>query len=175
MILSDREIRAEIADGHIRFAPDIDIDSQVQDASVDVRLGHNLRMPAHLEGQILKPSERIPHELQGELVTIPHGGHNLEPQEFVLGHTYEKITLPLHLSARLEGKSSLARLGLMIHFTSAHIAPGWDGIIILEILNHGPNTIALVPEMPIGQVVFEKLSMLPKKAYSGRYRGQLEP
>jgi dCTP deaminase len=79
------------------------------------------------------------------------------------------------LAARLEGKSSLARLGLMIHFTSGHIAPGFDGIIILEILNHSHNIIALMPRMLVGQLIFEKLSMLPSKAYSGRYRGQLQP
>jgi deoxycytidine triphosphate deaminase len=63
----------------------------------------------------------------------------------------------------------------MIHFTSGHIAPGFDGIIVLEILNCNPNKIALTPEMFIGQLIFEKLSMLPSKAYSGRYRGQLQP
>ena len=99
----------------------------------------------------------------------------MNPGDFVLGHTHEKLTLPLHLAARLEGRSSLARLGLLIHFTSGHIAPGFDGIIVLEILNHSPNTIALKPLMPIGQLIFEKLSMLPSKAYSGRYRGQLQP
>lgn len=175
MILSDRELWAEFKDGHIRFDPNIDPDTQIQDASIDVRLGHKLRVPAHLDGRILAPDERIDQELQGEEVPIQSGGYNLEPQQFVLGHTLEKITLPLHLSARLEGKSSLARLGLMIHFTSAHVAPGFDGIIVLEMLNHSPNRIALIPEMPIGQLVFEKLSMLPKKAYSGRYRGQAQP
>lgn len=175
MILSDRELRAEVEDGHIKFEPNIDLDIQIQDASIDVRLGYTLRLPTHLEGQILAPNERIRRELQGDEARIPTGGYNLEPQHFVLGHTLEKITLPLHLAARLEGKSSLARLGLMIHFTSAHIAPGFDGIVVLEILNHSPNTIALIPEMPIGQLIFEKLSMLPKRAYSGRYRGQVQP
>jgi dCTP deaminase len=175
MILSDRELRVELEDGHIQFEPNIDPDTQIQDASIDVRLGHNLRIPTRLEGRILAPDERIDRELQGDEVPIPHGGYNLEPQQFVLGHTLEKVSLPLHLAARLEGKSSLARLGLMIHFTSGHIAPGFDGIIVLEMLNHSPNRIALIPEMPIGQLIFEKLSMLPRKAYSGRYRGQVQP
>jgi len=175
MILSDRELRVEIEDGHLRFEPSIDMDTQIQDASIDVRLGHTLRVPKHLDGQIFAPHERIRRELQGAEVSIPGGGYNLKPQDFVLGHTYEKITLPLHLAARLEGKSSLARLGLLIHFTSGHIAPGFDGIIVLEILNHSPNTIALTPLMPVGQLIFEKLSMLPSKAYSGRYSGQVQP
>lgn len=175
MILSDRELRTEVADGHIRFDPPIDPDKQIQDASIDIRLGRTLRVPSQLEGQILKPNERIRQELQGELVHILAGGYNLAPGQFLLGQTLEKIALPLHLAGRLEGKSSLARLGLMIHFTSGHIAPGFDGIVVLEILNHSPNHIALIPEMPIGQIVFEKLSMLPAKAYSGRYRGQERP
>ena len=175
MILSDRELLAELQEGHIRFEPNIDLDTQVQDASIDVRLGHSLRIPQHLEGRILAPYERITPELQGEELVIPDGGYNLEPQRFVLGATLEKITLPIHLAARLEGKSSLARLGLMIHFTSGHVAPGFNGIIVLEMLNHGPNTIALMPDMLIGQLVFEKLSMLPKRAYGGRYAGQERP
>ena len=137
MILSDRELRTEIQDGQIKFEPSIDLDSQIQDASIDVRLGHTLRV--------------------------------------VLANTYKKVTLPLHLAARLDGKSSLARLGLVNHCTSAHIAPGFDGIIVLEIINHGPNTLVLMPQMLIGQLIFEKLSMMPSKAYSGHYRGQLKP
>ncbi|GAG01704.1 unnamed protein product [marine sediment metagenome] len=175
MILSDRELRIEIEDGHIKFEPNIDIDTQIQDASIDVRLGNKLRIPKHLDGQIFSPHERIEQELLGDLVSIAEGGYPLLPQRFLLGQTHEKITLPLHLAARLEGKSSLARLGLMIHFTSGHIAPGYDGIIILEILNHGPNTVNLMPLMFVGQLIFEKLSMLPSKAYSGRYSGQLQP
>jgi dCTP deaminase len=175
MILSDRELRIEIEDGHIKFEPNIDLDTQIQDASIDVRLGHILRVAKPLDGLILAPHQRIKKEFQGEEVTIPEGGYNMLPKEFVLGQTYEKITLPLYLAARLEGKSSLARLGLMIHFTSGHIAPGFDGIIVLEILNCNPNRIALTPEMFIGQLIFEKLSMLPSKAYSGRYRGQVKP
>jgi len=175
MILSDRELRLEIEDGHIKFEPCIDMDTQIQDASIDVRLGDTLRVPERLEGQILAPYQRIRQDLQGQEAHIPANGYNLGPGGFVLGHTYEKITLPLHLAARLEGRSSLARLGLMIHFTSGHIAPGFDGIIVLEILNHSPNIIALMPRMPIGQLIFEKVSMLPSKAYSGRYSGQLQP
>ena len=175
MILSDRELRTEIQDGHIRFEPEIDLDTQIQDASIDVRLGKTLRVPKKLEGQILSPKERIRFDLLGELLEIPGGGYNLTPGQFVLGQTLEKVTLPLHLAARIDGKSSLARLGLLIHFTSGHVAPGFDGIIVLEMLNHSPNIIALSAEMPIGQLIFEKLSMLPRKAYSGRYHGQVEP
>lgn len=175
MILSDRELRIEVDDGRIRFDPDIDRDVQIQDASIDVRLGQWLRVPRRQEGIILSPKERIRPDLFGEEREIESGGYNLSPGEFVLSHTYEKITLPLDLAARLEGKSSLARLGLVIHFTSGHIAPGFDGIIVLEILNCGPNTITLVPLMPIGQLIFEKLSTVPRKAYGGRYRVQVGP
>lgn len=175
MILSDRELRIEIQDGHIRFEPGIDEDTQIQDASIDVRLGSVLRIPTHQQGIILSPHEGVARQFHGREDTIGSGGFNLRPNEFVLGHTFEKVTLPLYLSARLEGKSSLARLGMLVHLTSGHIAPGFDGIIVLELYNIGPNTIALTPQMLIAQLIFEKLSMLPRKAYSGRFRGQEAP
>jgi dCTP deaminase len=175
MILSDRELRTEIEDGYLRFDPAIDLDSQVQDGSIDLRLGDTLRVPEKVEGAVFYPSERITPDKQGREEKIPANGYILGPHEFVLGRTLERVSLPLHLAARLEGKSSLARIGLIIHFTSGQIAPGFQGIIVLEMVNHGPNRIALVPGMPIGQLVFEKMSMLPKKAYSGRYSGQMNP
>lgn len=175
MTLSDRELRAEISDGYLGFTPPIDADIQIQDSSIDIRLGDTLRVPEKVEGHVFYPSERIAQDRLGREEKIALNGYILGPGEFVLGKTLERITLPLHLSARLEGKSSLARLGLMIHFTSAHVAPGFDGIIVLEIINLGPNRIALIPNMFIGQLVFEKMSMLPKKAYSGKYAGQVNP
>jgi len=173
MTLSDRELRAEIADGYLKFSPEIDLDTQLQDSSIDLRLGDTLRVPEKVEGHVFYPSERIPQDKQGREEKINPNGYILGPHEFVLGVTMERVSLPLHLTARLEGKSSLARLGLMIHFTSAHIGAGFEGIIVLEMINHGPNRIALVPGMPIGQLVFDKMSMLPKKAYSGKYAGQM--
>lgn len=174
MILSDRELKAEISAAYLTFEP-FDIDKQVQDASIDVRLGARLRVPKPLAGAVLRPPERINPDLVGDVIDIPSGGYNLEPGKFLLGETHEYMTFPLHLAGRLEGRSSLARLGLLIHFTSAHIAPGFKGVVVLEMINYGPNIIVLTTGMPIGQIIFEKVSMLPSKSYSGSYQGQKQP
>ena len=175
MILTDREILVELDSGNIRFDPDIDRARQVQDASVDVRLGRKLRIPQALENVVIQPSDRITPELYGEDKIIEEDGFILRPNRLVLGSTYEKIILPLFLAGRLEGRSSLARLGLTIHATSGHIAPGFSRPVILEIVNFGANPIVLKPLMYIAQIIFEKVSMQPRKAYSGQFAEQEGP
>jgi dCTP deaminase len=175
MILTDREIRLEVDAGIIRFEPDIDRERQIQDASVDVRLGPKLRIPCALPNVVIRPTDRITPELYGQETAIEEDGFVLRPNRLVLGSTYERIILPLHLAARLEGRSSLARLGLAIHATSGHIAPGFNRPVVLEIVNLGANSIVLQPLMYIAQVVFEKVSMLPSKAYSGQFAEQEGP
>lgn len=175
MILTDRELVLEIDAGHIRFEPDIDRNRQIQDASVDVRLGLKLRIPKQLPNVVIQPTDRITQDLYGDEMTIEDDGFILRPNRLVLGSTYEKIILPLHLAGRLEGRSSLARLGLTIHATSGHIAPGFSRPVILEIVNFGANAIVLKPLMYIAQVIYEKVSMLPSKAYSGQFAEQEGP
>lgn len=175
MILADHELRREISVGNLRFDPPIDLDIQIQNASIDLRLGTTVRKPVYLEGFHLSPKEQVRQEGYGERRTVEHNGYNLEPHEFLLAETLEYLTVPLELCGRLEGKSSLARLGLMIHFTSAHIAPGFTGIITLEMINLGPNVIVLKPEMLIGQVIFERMSAPPLAGYGGRFSGQIDP
>lgn len=172
MILTDREIRLEWENGNIRFDPDIRAD-QIGDSSVDLRLASGLRIPKHDPNVIIRPSGRIRRELYGEPYEIGNEGYNLVPNKFILGSTYEKVILPNYLVGRLEGKSSLARLGLMIHCTSAHIDPGFQTVIVLEMYNHGPNTIVLEPLMPIAHIVFAKVSMPPSKSYAGQFSDQI--
>lgn len=175
MILTDREIRLEIEDGNIRFEPDIDRDLQIGDASVDVRLGKYLRIPERDENIIIRPNARNRPELYGIEKEIEQTGYNLPNHKLVLGSTYEKLILPNYLLARLEGKSSLGRLGLLVHATSAHIDPGFSGVIVLELCMLGPNTIVLEPMMLIAHILFEKVSMPPSKSYSGQFADQLRP
>ena len=174
MILSDREIRLEIDAGHIVFDPPIE-PTQIGDASVDIRLGPKLRVPQYDENIVIRPRARNRPELYGQELTIDAGGYNLTSQKFVLGSSLEKIKLPNYLVGRLEGKSGLARFGLLIHATSAHIDPGFQTVVILELCNLGPNTIVLEHGMPIGHVVFEKVSLPPSKAYGGQFAEQLGP
>lgn len=172
MILTDREIRLEWESGNIRFDPDIELD-QIGDSSVDLRLARPLRIPERDPNINIRPSGRIPQELYGKPLDMEDAGYNLVSQKFVLGSTYEKVVLPNYLVGRLEGKSSLARLGLMIHCTSAHIDPGFRAVIVLEMYNHGPNTIVLEPMMPIAHIVFAKVSLPPSKSYSGQFADQI--
>lgn len=174
MILTDREIILEWRDGHIQFSPDIE-QSQIGDSSVDLRLGPKLRIPQIDAHHIIRPRDRTPSENYGDLIDIPETGYNLPPNQFVLGATFEQVKLPNYLVGRLEGKSSLARYGLMIHCTSGHIDPGFAKVIVLELYNHGPNTIVLEREMLITHVVFAKVSMLPGKSYSGQFADQIGP
>lgn len=120
MILSDREIKIEIDDGNLFFDPAVD-DTQIGDASVDVRLGRSLRVPEPDAGVIIRPgSGRKRPELVGRPQSLGDNGYNLDPGKFVVGSTLEKIVLPNYLVGRLEGKSTLARLGLM---DTRHVRP----------------------------------------------------
>ena len=175
MILTDQEILNALGDGHIRFDPDIDRKRQVQDASVDLRLSPLLRIPTTDPNVAIQPADRIPPQLYGHEEAMHEDGFVLRPFRLVLGSTYEKIILPLNLAGRLEGRSSLARLGLIVHTTSAHIAPGFSRPIVLEIVNFGVNNIVLKPMMYIAQIIFERVSAPPSKAYSGQFADQEGP
>jgi len=175
MILSARELLAELDSGALQFDPPIDRKRQVQDASIDVRLSPLLRVPVEKKNFIIQITDVLSQEIYGEEKTIEDDGFNLRPNRLVLGMTLEKVILPLHLAARLEGRSSLARLGLIVHATSAHIAPGFRRPVVLEIINFGVNKIALKPEMLIAQLIFEKVSMNPSKGYSGQFAEQDRP
>ena len=154
MVLSDRTIRAEIEAGRIQIDP---FDSGlIQPSSIDVRVDsrfrvfHNARYP-YID--VRKPMEELT-----ELVEV-HGDEPfiLHPGEFVLGQTLEKVTLPDDLVARLEGKSSLGRLGLLIHSTAGFIDAGFEGNITLELSNVANLPITIYHGMPIGQISFMRM------------------
>lgn len=175
MILTDRELHLEIEAENIKFSPDIDRLKQVGDASIDVRLGGMLRIPAPDENIVIRPQSRNRPELYGSQMSIPDGGFVIRPKQLVLGATLEKITLPNYLVGRLEGKSSLARFGLLVHATSAHIDPGFSTVVVLEMYNLGEQRILLEKGMPIAQIVFYKVSLPPSKSYSGQFAEQQGP
>ena len=116
-----------------------------------------------------------------ELVEVkPDEQFILHPGEFVLGSTLERVALPDDLVARLEGKSSLGRLGLLIHSTAGYVDPGWDGNLTLELSNVANLPITLFDGMKIGQISFQRLSSPVERAYGdpslgSRYRGQTDP
>ncbi len=177
MLLSDHDITAEIASGAIGLDP---FDAEmVQPASVDVRLDKYFRIFQNHRYPNIDPSIE-----QAELTRLvqPDGDDPfiLHPGEFVLASTYEAVTLPIHLSARLEGKSSLGRLGLLTHSTAGFIDPGFTGHVTLELSNVATMPIKLWPGMKIGQLCFFRLSS-PAEApygsakYGSRYQGQRGP
>ena len=177
MLLSDRDIRAELDSGRVGLDP---LDpAMVQPASVDVRLDRFFRLfdnhrYAHID----------PRQEQDELTRLvevdPDEAFILHPGEFVLGSTYEQVTLPDDLAARLEGKSSLGRLGLLTHSTAGFIDPGFSGHVTLELSNVATLPITLWPGMKIGQLCFFRLSSPTENPYGSgpygnRYQGQRGP
>ena len=177
MVLSDRSIREELALGRIVIDP-LD-ESCVQPASVDI----------HLDRKVLVfRNSRRPYidvrEDMDDLTEMVEVGEEipfiLHPGEFALGSTTEHIELPDDLVARLEGKSSLGRIGLVIHSTAGYVDPGWKGHLTLELSNMARLPITLYWGMRIGQISFEKLSTPADRLYGSpgldsKYQGQSEP
>lgn len=177
MILSDHTIREELAAGRIVIDP-LD-ESCIQPSSVDLRLDRFfLVFRNHTMSQIDVKKDLT--ELT-ELVEIEQDGvFMLHPGEFVLGSTAERVAMPNDLVARLEGKSSLGRLGLLIHSTAGFIDAGWDGQITLELSNVANLPITLYPGMKIGQISFVQMTTAAdnpygSKAIGSKYQGQVGP
>lgn len=177
MVLSDRTIREEIARGRIVIEP-FD-DSCIQPASIDVHLDDKFRVFRNIRQPYI--DVRLPQEDLTELVVINSDAPLiLHPREFVLGSTLERVTLPDDIVARVEGKSSLGRLGLLIHSTAGYVDPGWTGHLTLELSNVSNLPITLYYGMPIGQISFLRLSSPAEKPYGSqglgsKYQGQEEP
>ena len=177
MVLSDRTIRREIAEGRIAVKP---IDPEdIQPASIDLHLGG---------GFLVFSNTRLPYidvraPLDGLMAAVDVADDQpfmLHPGEFALGSTREHIELPDDLVARLEGKSSLGRIGLLIHSTAGFVDPGWKGRLTLELSNVARLPIALYPGMKIGQISFLRLTEPAERLYGSpelgsRYQGQSGP
>jgi dCTP deaminase len=178
MVLSDRTIKEEINRGRIviePFSPDC-----IQPASVDLHLDKkllvfkSLRYPSYID--VRRSLDHL-----NELVEIEdNSAFFLNPGEFVLASTLESITLPDDIVARLEGKSSLGRIGLLIHSTAGYVDPGWRGNLTLELSNVAKLPISLYYKMKIGQISFLRLTSPADRLYGAaelgsKYQGQTEP
>ena len=177
MVLSDRTIRRLIADGAIEIDPFED--SLVQPSSIDVRVDRYFRVFRNSRYPYIDVKQ--PMEDLTEAVAIDEEEPLiLHPGEFVLGSTLERLRLPDDLVARLEGKSSLGRLGLLIHSTAGFVDPGWDGHVTLELSNVANLPITLYANMKIGQLSFMELSEPAETPYGSpsigsKYQGQRGP
>ncbi len=177
MLLSDRDIAAEIKAGRVQVEPFEP--KMIQPSSVDVRLDRFFRVFENHRYEVIDPSVEQ-SELTREVAVAPDEFFILHPGEFVLASTYEVITLPDDIAGRLEGKSSLGRLGLLTHSTAGFIDPGFSGHITLELSNVANLPVKLYPGMKIGQLCLIKLSSPAEHpygsaVYGSRYQGQRGP
>jgi dCTP deaminase len=177
MVLSDRTIRRLLDEGRIGIEPYEE--ELLQPSSVDVRVDRLFRVFRNSRYPFIDVKQEM--EELTELVEVePDEAFILHPGEFVLGSTLERITLPDDLVARLEGKSSLGRLGLLIHSTAGFIDPGWDGHVTLELSNVANLPITIYYGMKIGQLSFVQLSEPAEHPYGtgelgSKYQGQIGP
>jgi dCTP deaminase len=176
-VLSDRDIRAALEEGAVKIRPYDPVD--LQPSSVDLHLDHSFRVFRNNRYPYI--DVRQPQPDLTELLRIEADEpFILHPGEFVLGQTLEWVELPNDLVARLEGRSSLGRLGLLIHSTAGYVDPGWKGNLTLELSNVANLPIALYAEMRIGQISFFRMSSPVDRPYGSpelrsRYQGQSEP
>lgn len=177
MLMSDRDIRESLESGRIGLEP-LEM-GLLQPSSIDVRLDRFFRLFDNHKYAFIDPAEQ-----QDELTRLIEVKSDepfiLHPGEFVLGSTYEFVTLPDDVAARLEGKSSLGRLGLLTHSTAGFVDPGFKGHVTLELSNVATLPIKLWPGMKIGQLCFFQLTSPAEHPYgsdkySSRYQGQRGP
>ena len=180
MILSDRTLREQLAAGRIVIDP-LD-ESLIQPSSIDVRISNLFRVfRNHTRGVIdVKQDQTTLTELVEIDAGDPQAAFMLHPGEFVLGSTLERVVVPDDLVARIEGKSSLGRLGLLIHSTAGFIDAGFDGHVTLELANVASLPITLDPGMKIGQVSFMMMTTTADNPYGkgakgSKYQGQRGP
>jgi len=177
MVLSDRSIRREIEAGKIVVDPLGP--NAIQPASVDLRLGNLFRVFRNAQVPYIDVKQDYPDLT--ELVEIDdERPFILHPGEFALAITHERVTLPNTIVGRLEGKSSLGRLGLLIHSTAGYVDPGWDGALTLELSNVANLPITLYWKMKVSQISFLRLTEPAEHPYGSReagskYQGQVGP
>ena len=177
MLLSDRDIKAQIESGRIGLEP-LEM-GLLQPSSMDVRLDKFFRLFDNHKYPFIDPKEQQ-DELTRLVEVDPSEPFILHPGEFVLGSTFEFVKLPDDIAARLEGKSSLGRLGLLTHSTAGFVDPGFQGHVTLELSNTATLPIKLWPGMKIGQLCFFQLSSASEnpygsQKYGSRYQGQRGP
>lgn len=170
MVLSDRDIKRRLGEDLV-IEPLLDEEMQIQPSSVDLRLGNTFRIFKNLHIPYINPLEDVELDTYTEVVEISDDEpFILHPGEFVLGTTLERVEIPPDIVARVEGRSSLGRLAVIVHATAGYIDPGYRGQITLELSNLGTVPVALYPKMRCSQVVFEEMTSPAERPY-GAERG----
>ncbi len=167
MVLSDKDIKKALQNGDIVITPQLDIKTQLGSCSIDLRLGNTFRVFEQSRNAYIDPTKKdYTNEVTREVI-LKDGEHFImQPGDFVLAVTLEKITISPKLLGRLEGRSSLGRLGIVVHSTASVFDPGWDGQAVLELGNLGRIAVALYPGMRICAMTFEQLSSKAEVPYN---------
>lgn len=180
MILSDKDIKAYIESKKIEISPEPNLEKQLGSASLDLRLGNEFKVFEHSRRSFIDTRDPEFHNGMTRLIELkddePFVFH---PKEFVLGVTVEEVFLPDNIAARIDGRSSLGRLGIIVHSTAGHIDPGFKGKIVLEMENIGMIPVLLYPGTRICQLVFQELKSSTSKPYykkqGAKYANQNHP
>jgi len=180
MILSDRDIRRYLQNKTLIIKPQPDLEKQLGAASLDIRLGESFRVFNTTQKFVVDPLDPETFKDLTSLVRIDQKHpFVLHPHQFVLAITYEWLSLPDNLGARIEGRSSWGRLGVIVHSTAGYVDPGFQGNLTLEMSNISPIPILLYPQVKICQLAFETLSSPAEVPYSAKktakYAGATEP
>ncbi len=169
MVLSDRDIKKAIEQKRIEISPVPDFKTQLGSCSIDLRLGDTFRVFEHSRNTFIDPSKKdYSSEITREIKVKKGGQFVMQPGDFVLAVTLENVRISSDLMGRLEGRSSLGRLGIVVHSTASIFDPGWDGKPVLELGNLGRMAVALTVGMRICAMTFEELSSPAKVPYASK-------
>jgi len=180
-ILSDVDIKKYLKAKKIEIEPLEDFEKQIQPSSVDMRLGNEFKSFKIIRKPYIDPKDPTDLATYMESEIIPEGeAFIIHPGEFALATTFEAVKIPDDLVARVEGRSSMGRLGITMHVTAGYIDPGFEGKITLEISNIGKMPVALYPGQRVCQIVFETMTTPSEKPYGhperdSKYMGQVRP
>lgn len=178
MILSDRHIKEFLKEGRIKITPKPKLDVQLGPCSIDFHLGNIFRIFDHSKYPYIDPQKSdLSKGLMKEIVVKNGEAFIMRPGEFILATVVEELVLPDDLIGRLEGRSSLGRLGIIVHSTAARFDPGWIGKPVMELGNIGVMPVALYPGMRICSFTFEEVSSAVDSSYvkKGKYAHQSAP
>lgn len=166
MVLSDRDIKRAIKNRRIVITPQPDLKLALGSCSIDLRLGNTFRVFEHSKYSYIDPSKKdYSNEITRKVIVKNGGEFVMQPGDFVLAMTLERVKLPDNIMGRLEGRSSLGRLGIVVHSTASIFDAGWDGKCVLELGNLGRMAVKLTPGMRICAMSFEELTSKAEVPY----------
>ena len=173
MVLSDRDLKKALKTGSIKITPYPDLKTQLGSCSIDLRLGNTFRVFEHSRSSFIDPSKKDYSQEITREVRVKTGEHFvMQPGDFVLAVTLERVKIANDLMGRLEGRSSLGRVGIVVHSTASVFDPGWDCKCVLELGNLGRMAVSLTVGMRICAMTFEELSSKAQVPYSMNKRSK---